>query len=234
MSKQGISTHGIIDDYTFSSEEVKHALLHKLPVVALESTIITHGMPYPQNLETALLVENDIRRHGAIPATIAIVKGRIRIGLTQDELRDLAVLTQSEKGRASVMKCSIRDLPIVISTKMNGSTTVAATMWIAYRAGIRVFVTGGIGGVHREVSESFDISADLKALADIDVSVICAGVKSILDIPKTLEYLETMSVPVLTLETDEFPAFFSRHSGSPSPCRVNSIEEISQILSTCF
>jgi pseudouridine-5'-phosphate glycosidase len=173
--------------------EVKDALANNRPVVALESTIITHGMEYPVNRDTALAVEKIVRDLGAIPATIAIIEGVIKVGLTSEDIEML-----STEGKKNSRKCSRRDLAFVLANKMNGSTTVAGTMYLANLAGIRVFVTGGIGGVHRGAEQTFDISADLTELARTPVSVVSAGVKSILDIPKTLEYLETMGVPIVT------------------------------------
>ena len=183
--------------------EVEKALEEGTPVVALESTIISHGMPYPKNVETALAVEEVIIKNGAVPATIAIIGGRIKIGITEEEIEYMA---KAE----NVLKVSRRDFPLVISQKLDGATTVAGTMIAANMAGIKVFVTGGIGGVHRGAGESFDISADLEELKMTDVAVVCAGVKSILDIGATLEYLETSGVPVITYGADSFPAFYSR------------------------
>ena len=187
-------------NYMDIKPEVEKALEEGTPVVALESTIISHGMPYPKNVETALAVEDVIRKNGAVPATIAIIGGRIKIGLTADEIEYMAKAD-------NVLKVSRRDFPLVISQKLDGATTVAGTMIAANMAGIKVFVTGGIGGVHRGAGESFDISADLEELKMTDVAVVCAGVKSILDIGATLEYLETAGVPVITYGTDVFPAF---------------------------
>ena len=191
--------------------EVKKALEEGKPVVALESTIIAHGMPYPRNVETAIAVEDIIRAEGVMPATIAIIGGKIKIGLTKEEIEYLGTATD-------VLKVSRRDFPLVISKKMNGATTVAGTMICAKMAGIKLFVTGGIGGVHRGAGESFDISADLEELKVTDVAVVCAGVKSILDIGATLEYLETSGVPVVTYGTEDFPAFYSSKSGFKSEC----------------
>lgn len=207
------------------TEEVREALRQGLPVVALESTIISHGMPYPQNVETAREVEAIIRSHGAAPATIAVLGGRPRIGLTADGLEQLA-------SRDDIAKVSLRDLPYVIARGEHGATTVAATMRLAALAGIRVFVTGGIGGVHRGAQQTFDISADLTELARTDVAVVSAGVKSILDIGLTLETLETYGVPVIAYGTDEFPAFYSRRSGFTAPMRSDSPEEIAAIMRT--
>lgn len=203
--------------------EVQQALNNKQAVVALESTIISHGMPYPQNVETALAVEAIIREAGAIPATIAILDGRIKVGLSTEEIEQLAKATE-------VIKTSRRDLPYVVATKKNGATTVAGTMIVAKMAGISVFVTGGIGGVHRGAAETMDISADLMELAQTDVAVVCAGAKSILDIGLTLEYLETQGVPVLGYQTEHFPAFYSRESGFACNYKVDSADEVARIL----
>ena len=205
------------------TDEVSTALGDGAPVVALESTIISHGMPYPQNVETARGVERIIRDLGAVPATVAVLDGRPRIGL---EPADLDLLATSD----AVAKVSVRELPVVMAQGGHGATTVAATMRLAALAGIRVFVTGGIGGVHRGAAQSFDISADLTELSTTDVAVVSAGVKSILDIGLTLEALETLRVPVLAYGTDEFPAFFSRSSGFAAPARVEGVEEIAAIM----
>ena len=201
------------------SPEVRKALDLKQAVVALESTIISHGMPFPQNLEVAMEVEESVRKRGAIPATIALLDGEIQIGLSSENLQKFA----SAQG---VMKCSRRDLPFVLSKRMNGATTVAATMILAHLAGIRVFATGGIGGVHRGAEHTFDISADLIEFSQTPVLVVSAGAKAILDLPKTLEYLETMGVPVIGYNTDDFPAFYTRASGLKVPLRLNSASEI--------
>jgi len=205
------------------STEVQQALKKGLPIVALESTIISHGMPFPQNLKTALTVEKIIREESAVPATIAILNGRIKIGLSQHELEQFAKDT-------SQIKVSRRDLPLVISQKQSGGTTVAATMICAKLAGIAVFVTGGIGGVHRESENTMDISADLMELAQTNVAVVCAGIKSILDIPRTLEYLETQGVPVIGYKTEEFPAFYTPSSGSLVQSRLDTPEEIAHCM----
>ncbi len=195
-----------MNKYIDINHEVKEALENNKPVVALESTIISHGMPYPQNVQTARRVEEIVREQGAIPATIAVIGGRLKVGLTSEELEFF--------GQSSdILKASRRDLPYIIANELHGATTVATTMIIAEMAGIKVFVTGGIGGVHRGAAESFDISADLQELAKTDVAVVCAGVKSILDIGLTLEYLETQGVPVLGYQTKDFPAFYTRQSG---------------------
>jgi pseudouridylate synthase len=199
------------------SPEVAAAREQGRPVVALESTIIAHGMPWPQNLETAREVEDVIRAEGAVPATIAVIGGRIRVGLTNEELQQLA---QSP----DAMKLSRRDLPFAIATGRLGATTVAATMICAHLAGIEVFVTGGIGGVHRGGHESFDISADLQELARTPVAVVCAGAKSILDLGLTLEYLETHGVPVLSVGQDNFAAFFTPDSGLKADFRMDDAE----------
>ncbi|HET9173424.1 MAG TPA: pseudouridine-5'-phosphate glycosidase [Actinospica sp.] len=207
------------------TDEVRGALAEGRPVVALESTIISHGMPYPQNVAMATEVEQIIRDHGAIPATIAVLGGRPRVGLTPEDLELLAT-------DPDVTKVSLRDLPYVIARGEHGATTVAATMRLAALAGIRTFVTGGLGGVHRGAQQSFDVSADLTELAQTDVAVISAGVKSILDIGLTLETMETLGVPVIGYGTDEFPAFFSRHSGFASPMRSDSPAELAAIMRT--
>jgi len=203
--------------------EVKKALDNKQPVVALESTIISHGMPYPRNVETALMVEKVIRDNGATPATIGIIDGVAVIGMTPEEIEEFGK-------RKGIAKVSRRDLPVIYAKKLWGATTVAGTMILAHQAGIEVFVTGGIGGVHRGAEKTMDISADLQELAKTDVSVVCAGAKAILDIPLTLEYLETMGVPVLGYQTDELPDFYTRHSGQKVDYRVDSPKEIAEII----
>jgi pseudouridine-5'-phosphate glycosidase len=205
------------------TEEVRAALHEGRPVVALESTIISHGMPYPQNVQMATEVEAIIRDGGAVPATIAVLNGQPCIGLTAANLELLATSPE-------VAKASVRDLAYIIARGGHGATTVASTMRLAALAGIRVFVTGGIGGVHRGAPATFDISADLTELAATSVAVISAGVKSILDIGLTLETLETLGVPVLAYGTDEFPAFYSRRSGFASPMRVDSAREIAAVM----
>jgi pseudouridine-5'-phosphate glycosidase len=207
------------------TDEVRAALAENRPVVALESTIISHGMPYPQNVAMATEVEQIIRDGGAVPATIAVLDGRPRIGLTPEDLELLAT-------DPNVAKVSLRDLPYVIARGEHGATTVAATMRLAALAGIRTFVTGGLGGVHRGAQQSFDISADLTELAQTDVAVVSAGVKSILDIGLTLETMETLGVPVICYGTDEFPAFFSRRSGFAAPMRSDSPAELAAIMRT--
>ena len=203
--------------------EVQKALEEGKPVVALESTIISHGMPYPKNIEMAQNVSRIVRENGAIPATIAIINGVLKVGLTKEEIEFLGT-------SKDVVKASRRDLPFVISKKLNGATTVATTMILADLAGVRVFATGGIGGVHRGAQETFDISADLQELANTNVAVICAGAKSILDIGLTLEYLETNGVPVIGFGTDEFPAFYTRRSGFGGDYRVDSSLEVAEAL----
>ncbi|MBC3878274.1 pseudouridine-5'-phosphate glycosidase [Undibacterium sp. FT79W] len=214
-----------MQSYLVFSEEVRAARVAGKPVVALESTIISHGMPYPQNVQTAREVEAIIREHGAVPATIAIMHGKIHIGLSDAELE---LLGQS----ADALKVSRRDLPYVISTKKLGATTVAATMICAELAGIPVFVTGGIGGVHRGAETSFDISADLQELARTSVAVVCAGAKSILDLGLTLEYLETHGVPVVSVGQAEFPAFFTRDSGFRADFQLDSAAEQADFIAT--
>lgn len=213
----------MINEYLDINPEVAEALERGEPVVALESTIIAHGMPYPKNVETALRVHQAIRENGAVPATIGIIGGRIKVGLTDDEIEYM--------GKAEeVVKVSRRDLPFVLARGGDGATTVAGTMIAASMAGIRVFVTGGIGGVHRGVSESFDISADLEEMKNTDVVVVCAGVKSILDIGKTLEYLETSGIPVISYGTSEFPAFYSRESGYTTEYSMDTPEDIARMI----
>lgn len=202
------------------SEEVRYALEQGKPVVALESTIISHGMPYPDNVKTALTVEKTVRENGAVPATIAIIKGVPTVGLSEEEIEHLG------KEGTKVVKVSRRDIPVVIAKKLDGATTVASTMIFAETAGIKVFATGGIGGVHRGATETMDISADLEELHQTNVTVVCAGAKSILDLGLTLEYLETKGVPVLGYKTDELPAFFTRKSGFKVDYRMDSPEEI--------
>ena len=207
----------------FVGDEVQHAVRAGQPVVALESTIISHGMPYPQNIEMVAVVESIVRDRGAIPATIAVLDGVCTIGVDQAGIEQLA-------GRTDVYKATTRDLPWLVATKATGATTVAATMHLAALAGIRVFATGGIGGVHRGASSTFDISADLPQLACSPVAVVCAGVKSILDITLTLEYLETVGVPVVVVGSDEFPAFYSRSSNRPAPRRIDDARQAAAVL----
>ena len=203
--------------------EVQKALQNGQPVVALESTIISHGMPYPKNVETALAVENRVRANGAIPATIAIMNGQCYVGLSAGQIEFFG----KEK---DVWKVSLRDMPFVISKKLYGATTVAATMRIASMAGIKVFVTGGIGGVHRGAETSMDISADLTEMGQTSVAIVSAGVKSILDIELTLEYLETKGIPVITIGQDEFPSFYSAKSGYNTPLRLDTPDEIARLM----
>ena len=209
-----------MNKYLSISPEVQQALDEGRPVVALESTIISHGMPYPQNVETALKVEQTIREGGAVPATIAIIGGKLKAGCTPEEIEYLG-----KKGQA-VTKASRRDLPVLIARGQDGATTVTTTMIIAAMAGIKVFATGGIGGVHRGAETTMDISADLEELSMTPVMVICAGAKSILDLGLTLEYLETHGVPVIGYGTKELPAFYSRHSGLTVDYRMDTPEEI--------
>ena len=203
--------------------EVAEALATGRPVVALESTIISHGMPYPQNVAMATEVEGIVRDNGAVPATIAILDGRLCIGLSPDQLELLA-------SDGNVTKVSVRDLPYVVAQGQHGATTVAATMRLAAMAGIRVFVTGGLGGVHRGAQQTFDVSADLTELGQTSVAVVSAGVKSILDIGLTLETLETLGVPVLGFGSDEFPSFYSRSSGHAAPMRVDTAAEVAGVM----
>lgn len=205
--------------------EVQHALEHNIPVVALESTIISHGMPWPQNAITAKAVEDVVRQYGAIPATIAIKDGRCLVGLSQEDIEFFG----QTKG---VWKVSLRDMPFVMANKLPGATTVAATMRIAAMAGIKIFATGGTGGVHRGAETTLDISADLTEMGQTNVAVVAAGVKSILDIGLTLEYLETLGVPVVTYGQDEFPSFYSSKSGFKSPLRMDTPEGLAQLLTT--
>lgn len=213
----------MLNNYLEINPEVKKALAENKPVVALESTIISHGMPYPQNVDTALRVEGIIKELGATPATIAIIKGRLKVGLTRDEIEYL--------GKSKdVIKTSRRDIPFLISRGLDGATTVASTMIIAALGGIKVFATGGIGGVHRGAEETFDISADLQELANTNVAVVCAGAKSILDLGLTLEYLETHGVPVVGFRTWELPAFYTRKSGFKVDYRVEDAKELALAL----
>jgi len=204
--------------------EVAQALASGRPVVALESTIISHGMPYPQNVATAGQVEAEVRAHGAVPATVAIIDGRLKAGLSMAQIEQLG-----RQGR-NVAKVSRRDIPFIVAAGQTGATTVAATMIIAAQAGIRVFATGGIGGVHRGAALSFDISADLQELARTPVAVVCAGAKAILDLPLTLEYLETHGVPVIGYGTDALPAFYTRDSGCRVPHRLDSPAHIARAM----
>ncbi|MBQ2701126.1 MAG: pseudouridine-5'-phosphate glycosidase [Clostridia bacterium] len=209
-----------IEKYLHVSEEVKAALAANKPVVALESTIISHGMPYPQNVETALKVEQIVRDNGAVPATIAIIKGKMTVGLTPEQIEYLG------KRGLNVPKASRRDLPVLLAKGEDGATTVTTTMIAAALAGVKVFATGGIGGVHRGAETTMDISADLEELAMTPVMVICAGAKSILDLGLTLEYLETKGVPVIGYRTKELPAFYTTHSGYQVDYRLDTPKEI--------
>ena len=213
-----------MNQYLDVAPEVAEALAAGKPVVALESTIISHGMPYPKNVETALLVEQTIRENGAVPATIAVIGGRLKAGLSKDEIEHLG-----KSGRA-VAKASRRDLPVLVARGEDGATTVTTTMIIAHMAGIKIFATGGIGGVHRGAEVTMDISADLEELAQTPVMVVCAGAKSILDLGLTLEYLETKGVPVIGYGTEELPAFYTRKSGFGVDYRVDSPEELAAIF----
>ena len=214
-----------LSDYLDIHPDVENAIKNNEPVVALESTIISHGMPYPKNVETALMVEETVRSNKAVPATIAIINGKLKVGLTNDEIEYLA--TNEE-----VKKVSRRDLPITVAQKLSGSTTVASTMIIASLAKIAIFATGGIGGVHRGAENTMDISADLEELANTNVCVICAGAKAILDLGLTLEYLETKGVPVIGYKTSELPAFYSSESGFDVDYKIDSAQEIAEILKT--
>ena len=213
-----------MNKYLDISPEVRQALDEGRPVVALESTIISHGMPYPKNVETALLVEKTIRENGAVPATIAVIGGRLKAGLSAEEIEHLG------KAGRSVAKASRRDLPALVARGADGATTVTTTMIIAHMAGIRIFATGGIGGVHRGAETTMDISADLEELAQTPVMVVCAGAKSILDLGLTLEYLETKGVPVIGYGTEELPAFYTRRSGFAVDYRVDSPEELAAMF----
>lgn len=213
-----------MNQYLDIHPDVAAAIAAGKPVVALESTIISHGMPWPQNAETAKKVEQIIRDNGAVPATIAIIDGRLKAGLNNDEIDTLA------KAGLSVTKCSRRDLPFVVAQKQHGATTVAATMIIAAMAGIKVFATGGIGGVHRGAQQTFDISADLQELAKTNVAVVCAGAKSILDLALTREYLETQGVPVLGYKTDMLPAFYTRESDQTVDYNMQSAGDIADFI----
>lgn len=217
--------HDIAGRFLDIAPNVQSALAAGEAVVALESTIITHGMPHPQNVATAREVEAVVRENGAVPATIAIIEGRIKVGLSDAELDWLGTARD-------VMKLSRADLPYAVASRRHGATTVAATMICAHLAGIQVFATGGIGGVHQGVETSMDISADLDELARTPVAVVCAGAKAILDLPRTLEYLETRGVPVVGYETDRFPAFWSRTSELPVPLRLDSPEAIADLIRT--
>ncbi|NMA62152.1 MAG: pseudouridine-5'-phosphate glycosidase [Firmicutes bacterium] len=202
------------------SNEVRKALATNQPLVALESTLIAHGFPYPENYNLALELESLLREQGVVPATIGVLGGRLKVGLTTEEIHYIAQA-------GNIRKASLRDLPLMVALGLDGGTTVATTMQVAHWAGIKVFVTGGIGGVHRHAEDTFDISADLQALANYNVLVVCAGAKSVLDLPKTLEVLESQGTPVLGYQTDNFPAFYVRDSGLKVDYRI---DEISQII----
>lgn len=212
----------VLKKYLDVSEEVQEAIRNNKPVVALESTIISHGMPYPQNVETALQVEQIVRENGAVPATVAIIKGRLKVGAAREDIEYLG-----KKG-LDVIKSSRRDLPVLVARGEDGATTVATTMLISALAGVRVFATGGIGGVHRGAETTMDISADLEELAMTPVMVVCAGAKAILDLGLTLEYLETKGVPVIGYQTKELPAFYSRKSGFEVDYRMDTPKEIAE------
>ena len=213
-----------MDKYLKISDDVKYALDNHLPIVALESTIISHGMPYPKNLETALNCEQIIKKIGAVPATIAIIKGKLCVGLTEEELTYLA------KSGSHVIKTSRRDIPIIVSKGLDGATTVSATMYIASLAKKKIFATGGIGGVHRGAEITMDISADLDEFAKTNVAVVCAGAKAILDLGKTLEYLETKGVPVIGYQTKILPAFYTRNSEYRVDYQMDTPDEIAKML----
>ncbi len=212
-----------MDIQFFMSSQVADALESRQPMVALESTLITHGLPYPTNVETAVAMETAVRASGALPVTIGILQGRITVGLSGEQIEYLA-----QRPAGTVRKCSRRDLPIVVAKAEDGATTVSATMIIAHRVGISIFATGGIGGVHR--GQPFDVSTDLTELGRTPICVVCSGAKSILDLPLTLEYLETQGVPVIGYQTDTLPAFYSRSSGLPLQYRVDSPQEAAQII----
>jgi pseudouridine-5'-phosphate glycosidase len=207
--------------------EIAEALAGGRPVVALETTVVTHGLPHPDGVAAAAALEKEIRQGGAIPATIGILRGAIRVGLTPADLQELATAPD-------IAKVSLSNLAASVAARRPGATTVAATMFAAHANGIRVFATGGIGGVHRDASFTGDVSADLTALSRIPIAVVCAGAKAILDLPRTVEMLETLGVPVLGLRTDEFPAFYRRSSGLPVDCRMNTIEELASAIRAHF
>ena len=214
-----------MNKYLSVSPEIEKALAEGRPVVALESTILSHGMPYPENVEFSHKVEEIVRGEGAVPATTAIIGGKLKVGLTAEELQ---IMCKAD----GVGKVSRRDVAVYLATGKTGATTVATTMMLAEMAGIKVFATGGIGGVHRGAETTMDISADLQELANTKVAVVCAGAKSLLDIPKTLEYLETMGVPVLGMGTEDFPAFYCRSSGCKADARIDTPAEMAAILKT--
>ncbi len=214
-----------MDEFLTASSEIIEALADKRPVVALETTLITHGLPYPVNIETAADMQQAVRDVGAVPATIGIVEGRIRIGLTGQDIETMLAR------KRPLRKISRRDLAFAVSRGLSGGTTVAATMICARLAGIRIFATGGIGGVHRGVADSMDISADLEELSRTPIAVICAGAKAILDLPRTFEYLETKGVPVIAHKTDDLPGFYMRATGLPAPMRLDTPAEIAALAS---
>lgn len=205
------------------SKEVQEALKNNIPVVALESTIIAHGMPYPKNIETALKVEETVRKAGCVPATIGIIDGTPIVGMSKEEIEEFGI-------RKDIVKVSRRDLPVVLARKLSGDTTVTATMLIAHKAGIKVFVTGGIGGVHREFNDTMDVSADLVELSKTPMIVVCAGIKAILDLNRTLEYLETLGVTVLGYKTDELPDFYTSKSGIKLEYNAKNAAEVADIM----
>lgn len=213
-----------MNKYLDISKEVQAALTENKPIVALESTIISHGMPYPENVQTAFAVENEVRKYGAVPATIAIIKGRLKVGLTSEEIDYLG------KQGTKVTKASRRDLAPIVAKKLDGATTVTTTMMIAHTAGIKIFATGGIGGVHRGAETTMDISADLEELSFTPVTVVCAGAKSILDLGLTLEYLETKGVPVIGYNTTVLPAFYTRESKFKVDYTVSTPKELAEII----
>lgn len=214
------------DRFTYS-DEVARARAANRPLVALETTVVTHGLPHPDGVNAALALEADVREAGAVPATIGVLDGRVHVGLSREQLERLATAP-------GVAKLNLSNFAAVLAAGAAGSTTVAATMFAAHRAGIGVFATGGIGGVHRDASESGDVSADLTALSSLPVAVVCAGAKAILDLPRTVEMLETLGVPVLGLGTDEFPAFYRRESGLPVDRRFDSVEALAEAVRTHF
>ena len=215
-----------MNNYIKISKEVQNALDNNLPIVALESTIVSHGMPYPKNLHTALECEQIVRDNGCVPATIAIIKGKLCVGLEKEDLEYLAYTG------LKVTKVSRRDIPVIVAKGADGATTVSATMYIASLAGIKVFATGGIGGVHRGAEISMDISADLDEFAKTNVTVVCAGAKAILDLPKTLEYLETKGVPVIGYQTKTLPAFYTRKSDCSVDYQMDTPDEIAKMMKT--
>ncbi len=214
------------DRFTYS-DEVARARAANRPLVALETTVVTHGLPHPDGVNAALALEADVREAGAVPATIGVLDGRVHVGLSREQLERLATAP-------GVAKLNLSNFAAVLAAGAAGSTTVAATMFAAHRAGIGVFATGGIGGVHRDASESGDVSADLTALSSLPVAVVCAGAKAILDLPRTVEMLETLGVPVLGLGTDEFPAFYRRESGLPVDRRFDSVEALAEAVRSHF